>query len=401
MLKIQRIALAAAVLGMLALPLTTNAAATPVNLGSAASFAVLGNSTVTNTGATIVTGDLGVSPGTAVTGFPPGTVSGTTYTGTGAAQAHTDLATAYNAALAQPADFTLATVAELSTVVAAPGVTYLPGVYDAPSSINLAATMTLDGGGDPDAIWIFKAGSTLITGSNSTVLLTGSAQSCNIFWLVGSSATLGVGSTFSGSILAVTAITAMTGATVDGRLLARGAAVTMDTNAITRSDCAAVPAPTPTPPPTLAPTPTPPPTLAPTPTPTPPPTPVPPTPVPPTPVPPTPVPPTPPPTLAPTPTPPPAPTLTPAPPTPTLTPAPRLGPAPTTTAAAGVAPVATSDVVANPSVAMAAPTPPPTDMDLPTDRGPSGLQIGLTLLGVIIILAGAMIGGGRRARTEE
>ena len=242
MVKIQRSAVALVVLGMLILPATANALAGPVSLGSAASFAVLGGSTVTNTGPTLVTGDLGVSPGTAVTGFPPGVLIGTLSAGDAvAAQAQVDLTSAYNNAAGQAPD---------AAVSALGGLTLTPGVYSAPSSMGLTGTLTLDAQGDPNALWLFQAGSTLTTASASTVRSINGAQSCNVFWQIGSSATLGTNSNFGGSILALTSITVTTGVTIDGRALAINGAVTMDTNAIARSECAVVPEPTPTPTPT-------------------------------------------------------------------------------------------------------------------------------------------------------
>ena len=215
-------------------------AATPVPLGTADPVAVLAGSTVTNTGPTVVTGDLGLSPGTSVTGFPPGTVNGTQHiTDPVAAQAQTDLTTAYNNAAAQAPTGTVS--ADLG------GQTLTPGVYTSASSLGLTGALTLDAQGNANAVFIFQAGSTLTTASASSVNLVNGAQACNVFWQVGSSATLGTASTFRGTILALTSITATTGATVDGRLLARNAAVTLDTNTITRSQCAsATPAPTPT-----------------------------------------------------------------------------------------------------------------------------------------------------------
>ncbi|MGY4949494.1 ice-binding family protein [Streptomyces nigrescens] len=202
--------------------------ATLVPLGTAATFGVLANTAVTNTGPTVVTGDLGVSPAGAVTGFnPPGTVTGTIHVNdAAAAQAQADLLIGYGNALLQPATATVAT--ELG------GTTLTPGVYNSLSgTFSLNGPLTLDAQGDPNAVFIFKTNTTLITGAAGTVNLAGLAQSSHVFWQVGSSATLGVGTTIRGSILANTSITANTGAIVDGRLLALGAAVTLDTNAVT------------------------------------------------------------------------------------------------------------------------------------------------------------------------
>jgi len=200
-------------------------------MGQAAAFAVLAGSTVTNTGPTTVTGDLGLHPGTAVTGFPPGTVNGTTHVADAvAAQAQADLTTAYNDAAGRTSDATVS--ADLG------GQSLAPGVYTSASSLGLTGTLTLDGQGDPSAVFIFQAGSTLTTASASQVSLIGGAQACNVFWQIGSSATLGTNSVFRGTILALESITVTTGATVDGRTLARNAAVTLDNNTITRSTCA-------------------------------------------------------------------------------------------------------------------------------------------------------------------
>jgi hypothetical protein len=214
-------------------------AATAVPLGTADPVAVLAGSTVTNTGPTVVTGDLGLSPGTSVTGFPPGTVNGTQHiTDAVAGQDQTDLTTAYNNAAAQATTGTVS--ADLG------GQTLTPGVYTSASSLGLTGALTLDAQGNANAVFIFQAGSTLTTASASSVNLVNGAQACNVFWQVGSSATLGTASTFRGTILALTSITATTSATVDGRLLARNAAVTLDTNTITRSQCASA-TPTPAP----------------------------------------------------------------------------------------------------------------------------------------------------------
>lgn len=222
-----------------------SAAQAPVNLGTAASFAVLAGATVTNTGPSTINGDLGVSPGTAVTGFPPGTLNGTQHDADAVAlQAQSDLTSAYNdAASRTPAT---SVPADLS------GESLAPGVYKNATSLGLTGTVTLNAEGNPNAVFIFQAGSTLITGSGSHVALIGGAQACNVFWQVGSSATLGTNSTFDGNILALQSISVTTGASIDGRALARNGQVSLDDNTITAANCATTtpPPPTPTPTPT-------------------------------------------------------------------------------------------------------------------------------------------------------
>lgn len=208
--------------------------AAPVPLGAADAFAVLAGTTVTNTGPSVITGDLGVSPGSAVVGFPPGIVVGTVHSAdAAAAQAQLDLTTAYNNAAGQgPAS---PVVADLGGQVLA------PGVYNSAIGLGLTGTLTLDAGGNPNATFVFQAGSTLVTASASLVQLINGAQACNVFWQVGSSATLGTNSNFVGNILALTSATVTTGTTVDGRVLARNGAVTLDTNTVRRSICATAP----------------------------------------------------------------------------------------------------------------------------------------------------------------
>jgi Ice-binding-like len=228
------------------------AAVAPVGLGTAGSFGVLAGSTVTNTGPSFITGDLGVSPGTAVTGFPPGLVFGSTHTADGVAgDAQTDLTTAYNDAAGRDASATV------GAFIGA-GQTLAPGVYKATSSLEVGGALTLDAQGNANAVFIFQAASTLITDSASHVILTDGAQACNVFWQVGSSATLGTYSGFQGSILALTSIAATTGDTIVGRALARNGAVTLDDDRIITPACtAASPTPTSTVTSTATPTPTP------------------------------------------------------------------------------------------------------------------------------------------------
>lgn len=203
-------------------------AATTVNLGTADNFAVLAGSAITNTGATVVNGDLGISPGTAVTGFIPS--SSQHIADAIALQAKTDLVTAYNNAAGQTPVSTVPT--ELG------GTTKLAGVYDsAAGTFGITGTVTLDAQGDPNAVFIFKTASTLITAGASNVSLVNGAQACNVYWQVGSSATLGTNSIFKGNILALTSITLTTGANVEGRVLARNGAVTLDSNTVTKATC--------------------------------------------------------------------------------------------------------------------------------------------------------------------
>ncbi len=212
-------------------PTTAQAIATEVPLGTLQSVAVLGGQSVTNTGNSVINGDLGVSPGTSITGFPPGIVNGAVNpTNAVAAQNQSDLTVAYNNAAGQPADAT--ETGDLG------GLTLTPGVYNSPSSIGLTGTLTLNAQGNPDAVWIFQVGSTLTTASGSTVALINGASPCNVFWQIGSSATLGTQTNFTGTILALTSISANTGATIAGRALARNGSVTLDTNTITRPQCA-------------------------------------------------------------------------------------------------------------------------------------------------------------------
>ena len=234
-------------------------AATAPTLGTAQNFAVLGGSTVTNTGSSTVNGDLGVSPGTVVSGFPPGLVTGGTIHRADAIalQAQQDVTTAYNALTGQACD-TILTGQNLG------GLTLTPGVYCYADVAQLTGTLTLDAQTNTNAVFVFKIGSTLTTASNARVQVINGGSPCNTYWQVGSSATLGTNTTFVGNILALTSISLTTGTGITGRALARNGAVTLDTNTVSFAACAAA-APTATPTATATATATPPPTATPVP----------------------------------------------------------------------------------------------------------------------------------------
>lgn len=225
---------------MLGLPMNV-LAATSVGLGTSNSFAILAGAGITNTGSTTITGNIGTFPTTSITGYGSITQTGTNNAGNSVTQgAKNDLVTAYNNAAGQSVSSTVPT--ELG------GTTKTAGVYDSEAgTFGITGTLTLDGQGNADSVFIFKTASTLITASSSRVVLTNGAQACNVFWQVGSSATLGSGASFTGNILALTSITLNTGATVNGRVLARNGAVTLDTNTVAISICSGASYPTLTP----------------------------------------------------------------------------------------------------------------------------------------------------------
>ncbi|MDQ2853328.1 MAG: ice-binding family protein [Chloroflexota bacterium] len=218
-----------------AAPLAYAAGPAPVGLGTAAPFAVLAGSSVTSTGATNATGNLGISPGSSVTGFPPGAVTGAIHKADAVAlQAKNDLTTAYTDAAGRPVTATHGTLG---------GLTLVGGVYNAGGVVlDLTGTLTLDGQNDPNSVWIFQATSSLTTASSSTVKLINGASPCKVFWQITSSADLGSGSTFVGTIMALTSITMADGVTVNGRALARNGDVTLINDKITNaSACSGLP----------------------------------------------------------------------------------------------------------------------------------------------------------------
>lgn len=193
-------------------------------LRSAATYGILAGSTVTCAGAPgTINADVGVSPGTTTTGFPPCTITGATHLGDAtSATAQGDLTTAYNALAAMACGTTIS--ADMG------GTTIAPGVYCSASSVGVTGTLTLNGQGNANALFVIQAGSTLTTGTTANIALINGAQAKNVWWQVGSSATLGTGTTFRGNILALTSITLVDNATMLGRALARNGAVNLGTN---------------------------------------------------------------------------------------------------------------------------------------------------------------------------
>jgi len=196
-------------------------------LKGAAGFAVFAASTITNTGPSVVNGDMGLTPGSSVTGFPPGTLTGTLHINDAAtAQAKLDLQAAFTDLVGRPC----------TTVAPDLNSTLTPGVYCFSSSAQLNTALVLNGQGNPNSLFIFQIGSTLTTASNSSVTLTNGASAGNVFWVVGSSATLGTNTAFQGTIIAYSSITMTTGASLtNGRAMALNAAVTLDSNSITNA----------------------------------------------------------------------------------------------------------------------------------------------------------------------
>ena len=209
----------------------TARAATAIGLGTANSFAVLAGSGITNTTTTLITGDIGTFPTTTVNGETDIVLAGTHRNDTDNAAAKTGLLTAYNNAAGQ------ASTQTISADLANPTATLTPGVYTSASSMGLTGALTLDAQGDADAVFVFQAVSTLTTGPASSVVLIGGAQACNVFWQVGSSAVLDTDTVFVGNVLADDSITLNARATVMGRVLASGGAVTLNNNVITRPGC--------------------------------------------------------------------------------------------------------------------------------------------------------------------
>ena len=219
-----------ALLSAVALPSMAQAAVAPVALGTSAAYSVLGGQTVTNTGPSTLAAGLGVDPGTALTGFPPGLVAGATHAADAPAlQAQSDLTIAYDDAAGRAPTASVA-----GDLV---GQTDVAGVYNSTGPLALSGTLTLDGQGNANSVFIFQVASTLITASASYINMINGAQACNVYWQVGSSATLGTNSVFRGTIMALTSISVTTGTTVEGRALARNGQVSLDNNVFTDPSC--------------------------------------------------------------------------------------------------------------------------------------------------------------------
>jgi hypothetical protein len=225
--------------GLLMFGESANAAIVPtVEMGTSENFSVLAGSAVTNTGTSAFANSVGVWPGTVITGVTPAMIgpSGTIEAGTSVAQeAQTDLTAAYEDAAGRPIDV-------ITPTTQLGGLVLIGGVYAAPgkAALGLTGTLTLDGGGDPNSVFIFQTDFALDTAASSNILLVNGALECNVFWQVGGAATLGASSTFVGSILAQTAITVGAGVEFHGHALARDAAVTLDTDTFSEPTCTAV-----------------------------------------------------------------------------------------------------------------------------------------------------------------
>lgn len=201
-------------------------------LGTAENFAVLGGQSVTNTGATNVTGNMGVSPGTAITGFPPGILIGETHTADAVALlAQSDINTAWNTLAGQACNTDL-TGQDLG------GLTLTQGVYCFSSSAQLTGPLILDAQGDPAATWVFQVATGLNTASDASVSVINSGSACNVYWQVGSSATIGANNNFVGNIVALTSISLGVSTDISGRALAHIGSITMETNDLTLPNCA-------------------------------------------------------------------------------------------------------------------------------------------------------------------
>jgi Ice-binding-like len=237
----------ALVIGMLAAAPAYAAGPTAVGLGTASSFAVLAGTGITNTGTTTINGDVGSYPTATETGFSgcPAAdcvnLTGTNHAGDAVTQgAKSALGTAYTDAAGRTP------VTQTTNILG--GKTLVGGVYNSGSAaFDLTGTLTLDGGGDPNSVWIFQGTSSITTASASSVVFINGGQPCNVFWQITSTAVLGSGSTFAGTIMASTSITIASGVTLNGRALASTGDVTLISDTITESTCAAAPGPTPTP----------------------------------------------------------------------------------------------------------------------------------------------------------
>jgi hypothetical protein len=197
---------------------------------SLASMVLLGGSTITNTGSTVITGDIGLSPGSSINGFPPGILNGTQHINDALAnQAKVDLTTAYNDAAGR----TSSEIVTLSGNIG--GLTLTPGLYKSTSSLALSSgDLTFDALGNANAVFVIQIASSLTVTSGRQVFLSGGASAANIYWQVGTSATFGTTSAFKGTVIVMQSISFNTGATLDGRAFARTGAITLAGNTLVK-----------------------------------------------------------------------------------------------------------------------------------------------------------------------